>query len=95
MQLTFFGLIIGVVIAVILGVISALYRDRWPDQIIRVFSIACIATPSFWLAVLMILLFSSMLHVLPASGPLPSIRAVGWPAWPCLPSRWAFPWPAS
>ena len=67
LQLTFFGLIIGVVIAVILGVISALYRDRWPDQIIRVFSIACIATPSFWLAVLMILLFSSMLHVLPAS----------------------------
>lgn len=48
LQLTFFGLIIGVVIAVILGVISALYRDRWPDQIIRVFSIACIATPSFW-----------------------------------------------
>ena len=75
LQLTFFGLIIGVVIAVILGVISALYRDRWPDQIIRVFSIACIATPSFWLAVLMILLFSSMLHVLPASGPLPSLTA--------------------
>ncbi len=52
LQLTFFGLIIGVVVAVILGVVSALYRDRWPDQIIRVFSIACIATPSFWLAVL-------------------------------------------
>ena len=44
---------------------SAVYRDKWPDQVIRVFSIAAIATPSFWLAVLMILLFSSMLHVLP------------------------------
>ena len=69
MQLTFMGLIIAVFFAVILGVISALYRDRWPDQIIRVFSIAFIATPSFWLAVLLILLFSSMLHLLPASGP--------------------------
>ena len=52
LQLTFLGLLIGVFFAVILGVISALYRDRWPDQIIRVFSIICIATPSFWLAVL-------------------------------------------
>ena len=88
LQLTFFGLIIGVVIAVILGVISALYRDRWPDQIIRVFSIACIATPSFWLAVLMILLFSSMLHVLPASGPLPSLTADpgGWLARMAMPA---------
>ena len=55
LQLTFLGLIIAVFFSVILGVISALYRDRWPDQVIRVFSIACIATPSFWLAVLLIL----------------------------------------
>ena len=88
LQLTFFGLIIGVVVAVILGVVSALYRDRWPDQIIRVFSIACIATPSFWLAVLMILLFSSMLHVLPASGPLPPLVSDpgGWLARMALPA---------
>ena len=57
LQLTFLGLIIAVVFAVILGVISALYRDKWPDQVIRIFSIACIATPSFWLAVLLKLLF--------------------------------------
>lgn len=73
LQLTFIGLIIAVVIAVFLGVISAIYRDRWPDQIIRVFSIICIATPSFWLAVLLILLFSSTLHLLPAAGALPLI----------------------
>lgn len=75
LQLTFIGLIIAVVLSLILGVVSALYRDRWPDKVIRVFSIACIATPSFWLAVLLILLFSSMLHVLPASGQLPSFTA--------------------
>lgn len=80
LQLTFLGLIIAVVFSVILGVISALYRDRWPDQVIRVFSIACIAMPSFWLAVLLILLFTATLHVLPASGALPSLfeDPVGW-----------------
>ena len=85
LQLTFMGLIIAVFFAVILGVISALYRDRWPDQIIRVFSIACIATPSFWLAVLLILLFQG---VLPASGKLPSFAADpnGWMARMALPA---------
>lgn len=77
LQLTFMGLIFGVVVALVLGVVSALYRDRWPDQIIRVFSIACIATPSFWLAVLLILAFQG---VLPASGKLPDffIDPQGW-----------------
>ena len=72
MQLTFIGLILGAVVSFVLGVIAALYRDRWPDQLIRVISIAGIATPSFWLAVLLILVFSSYLHALPASGALPS-----------------------
>lgn len=72
MQLTFLGLLIGAVASFILGVIAALYRDRWPDQLIRIISIAGLATPSFWLAVLLILVFSSYMHVLPASGPLPS-----------------------
>ncbi|MDO5081888.1 ABC transporter permease [Arachnia propionica] len=54
LQLTFLGLTIAVVVAGILGVVAALYRDRWPDQVIRVFSIACLATPSFWLALLLI-----------------------------------------
>lgn len=88
LQLTFMGLIIAVVLATILGIVSAVYRDKWPDQVIRVFSIAAIATPSFWLAVLMILLFSSMLHVLPASGALPSFAQdpAGWLARMAMPA---------
>ncbi|AZA12094.1 ABC transporter permease [Corynebacterium gerontici] len=54
LQLTFLGLIIAAVFALIFGVIAALYRDRWPDQVIRVVSIAALATPSFWLAILLI-----------------------------------------
>ncbi|MBB1484172.1 ABC transporter permease [Tessaracoccus sp. MC1865] len=54
LQLTFIGLAIAVLLALILGVLAALYRDRWPDQAIRLFSIASLATPSFWLALLLI-----------------------------------------
>ena len=69
-SLTFYGLIIAVVMALIFGVLAALYRDSWIDQIIRVFSIIFVATPSFWLAVLLIQAFTINNDILPASGPL-------------------------
>ncbi|MEL4356352.1 MULTISPECIES: ABC transporter permease [unclassified Luteococcus] len=54
LQLTLLGVAIAVVIAFILGVVAALFRDQWPDQVIRVLSIACLAMPGFWLAILLI-----------------------------------------
>lgn len=88
LELTFAGLVIALILSVVLGVISALYRDRWPDQVIRIFSIVCLAMPSFWLAVLLILLFSSNLGLLPASGALPSFFSDpgGWCARMALPA---------
>ena len=88
LELTVAGLVIALVLSVVLGVISALYRDRWPDQVIRIFSIVCLAMPSFWLAVLLILLFSSNLGLLPASGALPPFFSdpAGWCARMALPA---------
>ncbi|MFI8876251.1 ABC transporter permease [Streptomyces sp. NPDC055243] len=54
MQLTFLGLGIAVVISLLLGVTAAIYRDRLPDQLIRVISLTGVAAPGFWLALLMI-----------------------------------------
>ena len=54
LQLTFLGLAIAIVISLVLGVLAALFRDRLVDQLIRVISIAALATPSFWLAILLI-----------------------------------------
>ncbi|MGW7076202.1 ABC transporter permease [Streptomyces sp. NPDC054871] len=53
-QLTFMGLGIAVVISLLLGVTAAIYRDRLPDQLIRVISLTGVAAPGFWLALLMI-----------------------------------------
>ncbi|MFE0512360.1 ABC transporter permease [Streptomyces sp. NPDC058964] len=54
LQLTFLGLGIAVVLALAGGVTAAVYRDRLPDQIIRVVSLTGVAAPGFWLALLMI-----------------------------------------
>ncbi|PYH01934.1 ABC transporter permease [Arthrobacter stackebrandtii] len=58
LQLTFLGVLIAVVISLIFGVLAALYRDTWVDQVIRIFSVAAIATPSFWLGILLIQWFA-------------------------------------
>ena len=77
LQLTFLGLFFAVIISFPLGVLAALYRDRWPDQVIRVFSVIGIGTPSFWLATLLVMAF---VKTLPVSGPLPafSVNPTGW-----------------
>lgn len=76
LQLTFLGLIIAVTFSLLLGVVAAIYRDRWPDQTIRLLSIASLSTPSFWLAVLLIQLLGNkvgLFSLLPTSGRLPSM----------------------
>lgn len=74
LQLTMWGLLIAVVFALIFGVIAALYRDRWPDQIIRIVSIAALATPSFWLAILLI----QWLGTIPGAWGLFPALVTGW-----------------
>jgi peptide/nickel transport system permease protein len=78
LQLTFLGLIFAVIGSLVLGVVAAIYRDRWPDQIIRVLSIASLSTPSFWLAVLLIQLLGNKVGIfsmLPTSGKLPVLTS--------------------
>jgi peptide/nickel transport system permease protein len=54
MQLTFLGLFIAVTLALLFGVTAAIFRDRWPDQVIRIVSLVGVAAPAFWIALLAI-----------------------------------------
>lgn len=67
MQLTALGVIGAIVVALVLGMVGALFRDRWPDQLTRLISIAGIAMPSFWLAILLIQNLSKV-----GGGPFPN-----------------------
>jgi peptide/nickel transport system permease protein len=54
------------------GIVAALYHRRWPDRAITVLVLLGISTPSFWLALLLMLIFSVWLGWLPVSGMLPA-----------------------
>jgi peptide/nickel transport system permease protein len=64
-QLAVMATIIAVVLAIPLGVVAALKQDTWVDYAVRIFSIAGLATPSFWLGIVFILLLLIVFKWLP------------------------------
>lgn len=61
-------LILSLAISIPIGVISATKKDSFIDKFFTFFVFSGYAMPSFWLALLLILLFSVKLHMLPISG---------------------------
>ena len=68
--LAFTSAVIGLVVAVPLGVISALKRNSPIDLVSTALASLGTAMPSFWLGLMLILLFSVQLRILPAFGAL-------------------------
>lgn len=62
------GLSVLFLISIPLGVISALYENRWPDYIGRWFALVGASIPSFWLGLLLMYFFSLKLQWLPMMG---------------------------
>jgi peptide/nickel transport system permease protein len=60
--------LLALAIAIPVGVISAVYRNRLPDQVVRICSLAGASVPSFWLALLFIDLFAVKFALLPVAG---------------------------
>ncbi|MHB9753881.1 ABC transporter permease [Streptomyces sp. BYX5S] len=79
MQLTLLGLALAVVLGLIGGVTAASYRDRLPDQLIRVVSLIGVAAPSFWVALLLIQYLAVDFGWFPTSGYVnPNDSLGGW-----------------
>ncbi|MEB4783274.1 ABC transporter permease [Paenibacillus jamilae] len=62
------SLFIMLLIALPLGTLSALYRNRWIDSASRVFALIGSSIPSFWLGLLFIEWFAVKLRILPSMG---------------------------
>ena len=66
--LAFSSLLISIVISIPLGIHAAVHRGGIADQIIRVLSLVGLSFPNFWLAMMLVLLFSITFPIFPASG---------------------------
>lgn len=62
------SLFLSLAIGIAIGCIAALKANRWPDTLISTLGLVFYATPSFWSAVMSIVVFSVGLGWLPAGG---------------------------
>lgn len=68
LTLAFLGIVIGMLIAIPLGVVSAVKRWSFWDYFGMIFSQAGIALPSFWLGIILLLLFAVKIPLFPLFG---------------------------
>ena len=71
MELALLALVISYVIAVPLGVLSAVKQDTWVDYVSKLFTLGGVALPTFWVAILVLWILVSYFK-----GALPPLRYV-------------------
>ena len=62
------AMVIVATVGVSMGVVAAVWRGRWPDHAVSVFAYLGISVPEFYWGLVLILVFASTFHLLPASG---------------------------
>ncbi len=92
LQLAIMATIVAVLLAIPLGVLAALKQDTWIDYAVRIFSIAGLAMPSFWLGIVIILVHADRLQVAAAHGVHP---VLGQPRGRTSPSSSGRRWPSA
>jgi peptide/nickel transport system permease protein len=75
LELVFFSLLLAVVLGIPAGITAAVYRNRWPDFVSRVVSLAGVSMPRFFLGLILQLAVAIWLGWLPLSGRFPLIEA--------------------
>lgn len=68
LELGVVGLTFGILFGVPLGVLAAVYREKWPDFLVRGITLSGMALPQFWIGLILIWIFFVTLHWLP--GPI-------------------------
>jgi peptide/nickel transport system permease protein len=69
-ELSTAAMLVAIAIGIPTGVVSALFKDRWPDQVARIFALGGTSLPIFYVALLLLGLLYSRLGILPGPGQL-------------------------
>jgi len=79
LELAFFALVIGLVFGIPLGVYAGLHPKSLASKSVMTFSILGFSLPTFWIGLMMVMLFSVRLGWLPASGRGETVTVFGVP----------------
>jgi peptide/nickel transport system permease protein len=68
LEMTFFAVLIALIVAIPIGIISATRADTFIDNILSFFSLFWVSMPGFWIAIVAVLLLSMHWGIFPISG---------------------------
>jgi peptide/nickel transport system permease protein len=95
--LTLSALLVSLIIGLPAGIVAAVRRNSMADRLTMLVSLAGICIPTFWLAIMLVLVFAATLRLLPAvgyipldEGPLRTLRSLLMPAFALGVSHGAF-----
>ncbi len=77
-ELTVFGMAIGVSLGILMGIVSVFHRNKLLDHVLRVYSFMLYSLPGFWLGMILQMLFGVTLGWLPIFGHLSPFTEIKW-----------------
>lgn len=68
LMLSLISMVIALTVGILLGTVAAVKQDSWSDRLCMLISLVGVSMPSFWLALMLVVVFSAELGWLPAFG---------------------------
>ena len=65
LKLTVFSVILMLIMAVPMGMVSAVYKDSWIDYLVRCITFLGVSLPNFWVGLLLMLIFCVKMQIFP------------------------------
>jgi len=81
------SMLLTILVGTPLGIMAAVYQNRIPDRICMIIALIGVSMPAFWMALMLVIVFSVRLGILPAQGidgvssyilPILSLSFAGW-----------------
>jgi peptide/nickel transport system permease protein len=60
--------VVGLGLGVLAGIGAAVYHGKWPDRVISTLALSGLSVPSYFVAILLVIVFSAQLKLLPTAG---------------------------
>jgi peptide/nickel transport system permease protein len=79
LEIAILATVVAIAISIPLGAISALKQNTWIDMVVRIFAVGGIATPSFWLGIMSVLIVLNVTSAIFGTPWMPPIEYV--PIW--------------
>ena len=76
LELAVLALLLGSAIGIPVGILAALRQNSWLDFLVRVISLVGFSMPRYWLAILLVILFSLNLGWIPPGGYVPLSESI-------------------